>query len=125
MGTNGLLSFNISFNFFFNSPFSESTTSYLVAPFWDDVDIRDGNGRIFYESYDSGYFLDQVNTFLRRRRPSSFEGTWMLAAHWDAVYPYTFGFDPRVRISVIVITLDLYWEMSQSRIMNFFPLHYF
>ena len=89
MGTNGILSFNSSFNSYFNSPFPLSfTEAYLVAPFWDDVDIRGGNGRIMYEIHEDGYFLEQVNRFLQRKRPSSFEGTWMLVAHWDEVHPY-------------------------------------
>lgn len=102
MGTNGLLSFNNSYNPWFNNPFSEfSSPDYLIAPFWADVDIRGGNGRIFYEIHESGYFLDQVNTFLQRKRPSSFEGTWMLVAHWDAVHPYFGLFNPEVCCSNI------------------------
>ena len=88
MGTNGLLSIDTPHTFFFNTPFSEFSRDFLVAPFWDDVDIRGGNGEIFYEVFDGGYYLDTVNTFLQRQRPSSFEGTWMLAAYWDAVHPF-------------------------------------
>ena len=98
MSTNGILSFNAQYNRPYNSLFSETSPNYLVAPFWDDVDTRGGNGRIFYEIHESGYFLDQVNTFLRRRRPSSFEGNWMLVAHWDAVHPYFGETSPEVNI---------------------------
>ena len=88
MGTNGLLSFNSLFNRFSNTPLSESSEPYIIAPFWDDVDIRGGNGRVHYEIHESGYFLEQINTFLQIKRPSSFEGTWMLVAHWDSVHHY-------------------------------------
>ena len=91
VGTNGILSFGEEFNDWRNSPFSESfIPDYVVAPFWDDVNIVGGNGRITYEVHTSGYFLDQVNSFLQKRRPSSFVGSGMLVAYWDAVHPFSF-----------------------------------
>ena len=87
MGTNGLLSFGSSYNSFSNQVFPDFVR-YLVAPFWDDVDIRGGNGRISYEIHQSGYFLEQVNTYLKRKRPSDFQGTWMAVTYWDAIHPY-------------------------------------
>ena len=100
MGTNGLLSFNSSFNDFFNTPLSESSEPYIIAPFWDDVDISGGNGRVLYEIHESGYFLEQINTFLQRKRPSSFEGTWMLVVHWGAVHPFL-GFFPGIFFTTV------------------------
>ena len=89
VGTNGLISFGSSYNSFANQPFPGSVSSnYLVAPFWDDVDIRGGNGIISYEIYDSGYFLDHVSAFVRQQRPSTFQGTWMAVVYWDEVHPY-------------------------------------
>lgn len=84
-----MISFGIAFNSFTNEAFPGSVSSrYLVAPFWDDVDIRGGNGVISYETYDSGYYLDHVSAFIRRQRPSTFQGTWMAVVYWDAVHPY-------------------------------------
>ena len=92
MGTNGLLSFGTAYNSFTSQAFPGSSTisfRYLVAPFWDDIDIsRDENGQISYEIHQSGYYLDQVNDFLLRKRPSSFNATWMFVAYWDSVRPY-------------------------------------
>lgn len=91
VATNGLLSFDTSYGSFFNQPFPGSFAifnRYLVAPFWDDVDTRFDGGEISYEVHESGYFLNRVNSFLRRSRPSRFEGTWMMVAYWDAVNPY-------------------------------------
>ena len=96
MGTNGLLSYGSSFNSFSNRVFSQSDTFYLVAPFWDDVDIRGGNGRIFYQTIDSGLFLDQVNDYIQRVRPTSFEATWMMVAYWVEVHPYFGASNPEV-----------------------------
>ena len=70
---------------------------YLVAPFWDDVDIMGGNGVISYEIHNSsGYYLDHVSGFIRAITPSPFEGTWMLVAYWDAVHPYVGSDNPEV-----------------------------
>ena len=99
MGTNGLLSFNSSYNSFANEIFpggSSIISLYLVAPFWDDVDTRGGNGEISYEIHTNGYYLDEVNKFLQRKRPSDFMGTWMAIIYYDAVHPYFGAFNPEV-----------------------------
>ena len=92
VGTNGLLSFESAYNEFSNQVFpgsSEISSRYLVAPFWDDIDIsRDETGQISYEIHQSGYYLDRVNDFLQRKRPSAFSGSWMFVAYWDSVRPY-------------------------------------
>ena len=60
-----------------------------MAPFWDDINISGGDrGAISYETFESGYFLEQVNAFLRIR-PTSFEGTWMLVAYYNEVSPFS------------------------------------
>ena len=99
VGTNGLLSFDISYNSFSNQQFPGSSTIssfYLVAPFWDDVDITGGNGEISYEIHTSGFYLDEVNAFLQRKRPSNFEGTWMAVVYYNAVHPYFGASNPEV-----------------------------
>ena len=59
-----------------------------MAPFWDDIDIQFGNGQISYEIHESGYYLEQVSTFLSKRRLSSFQGTWMAVVYYYAVHQY-------------------------------------
>lgn len=92
MNTNGLLSFGSPYTEYSNQDFPGSGDTrllYLVAPFWDDIDIsRDQIGQISYEIHQSGYYLDQVNDFLQRKRPSTFSGTWMFVAYWDSVRPF-------------------------------------
>lgn len=95
MGTNGIISFGNSYNPFSNSRFPISGR-YLVAPYWDDIDIRNGNGRISYEVHESGFYLNQVSTFVARKRPSKFKGTWMVVIFYDAVHPYPSSTDSRV-----------------------------
>lgn len=108
VGTNGLLSFDAPYNSFSNQQFPISSR-YLVAPFWDDVDIRGGRGEISYEIHTSGYYLDEVNTFLQRKRPSDFAGTWMAVIYYDAIHPYFGLSNPEVKY--VFSTLILFQTM--------------
>ena len=88
MGSNGLLSFGWAYNSYYNQRLSARLRDYIIAPFWDFIYTGRG-GRVLYEVHVSGYFLEQVNTFLQIKHPSNFNGTWMLVAYWDAVHsPY-------------------------------------
>ena len=97
--TNGLISFGSAYTSWFNQVFPGSffiSSRYLVAPFWDDVDTRFGSGEISYEIHTDGYYLEAVNEFLKRNRPSNFEGTWMMVAYWNEVHPYFGLFNSQV-----------------------------
>jgi len=75
---------------FSNTAFPGPSGRYLVAPFWDNINIAGSDrGAISYETFESGYFLEQVNIFLQKGRSTSFEGTWMLVAYYNAVFPYS------------------------------------
>ena len=100
MGNNGLLSFNTSYDSFFNEAFPGFVSDrYLVAPFWGDVDTT-VTGQVLYEVYESEYAIDYVSAFLRRRNPSDFQGTWMMIAYWDRVLPYSF-FGTAFEVSIL------------------------
>ena len=59
---------------------------YLVAPFWNDVDISRGVGDISYQVYSTGSpLLDTVNTIISDKENTNFNGHWMLVAEWDGV----------------------------------------
>ena len=89
VGTNGYITFGSSaFTAYANTAFPGSSGQYIIAGFWDDIDIRNG-GSIKYEIFESGYLLDEVNEYLQRIRPTSFEGTWMLLANYDKVGAYS------------------------------------
>lgn len=91
IGSNGILSFGSPYNSFLNQELPVPG-QVLVAPFWDDIDTRFGSGTISFEVQDSGYFLEEVSEFIRRRKSAlSFTGTWMLIVYWEAVHPW-FGF---------------------------------
>ena len=62
---------------------------YLVAPFWDDVDISEGVGNISYQVYSIGSPpLDTVNTIISDEENINFTGHWMIVAEWDEVPAY-------------------------------------
>lgn len=105
---NGLISFDLPYGSFFNQPFPGSffiSSRYLVAPFWDDANINNGGGQIYYEVHESGYMLDLVSAYLRMQRPSEFQGTWMLVVFYDAVHP--FGFFASVSKPFDIVTYRL------------------
>ena len=83
------------------------------------MDIRGGNGEVSYETYQSGYYLDQVNEFLRRKIPSGFQGTWMIVVFWDAVHPYFGASSSEVRKLVLrtlflrVVTLFYFFYIGK------------
>ena len=92
IGTNGLLSFGSGYNSWSNQDFpgnSAISSRYLVAPFWDDVDIRGDNGEISYQVFQSGDDMEIVSSFIRSQTSfTTFEGTWMMVVFWDSVHPY-------------------------------------
>ena len=87
VGSNGIISFGTAYNPYVNSAFTSSTGRYAVAPFWDDINIGSG-GTISYETFESGYYLEQVNAYIQRTRPTTFEGTWMMNVYYKEVAPY-------------------------------------
>ena len=77
-------------------------SEYLVAPFWDDVDISGGVGDISYQVYSTGSpLLDTVNTIISDEENINFIGHWMLVAEWDGVPAYS-GSSNQVNITCIM-----------------------
>ena len=89
VGSNGLISFGTSgYNPYSNTNFPGNSGRYLIGPFWDDINTNNG-GETSYETFQSSYYLGQVNAFLNRKRAivAEFEGTWMMVAYYDDVAP--------------------------------------
>ena len=61
---------------------------------------------ISYQIYQSGYFLDHVSAFVRKLRPSTFQGTWMAVVYWDAIHPYIGESSPEVGNSICICQLQ-------------------
>ena len=71
--------------------------AYVVAPYWDDVDLRRA-GTISYEVHSmrgnnpgSNQLLDEVSGFVENSTGQSFQGSWMLVAEWKEVHPWPHG----------------------------------
>ena len=89
VGTNGYTTFGTTaYTEYRNSDFPGTSGQYITAGFWDDINIANG-GFITYEVIESGAFLDSVNAYIKRKRPTSFEGTWMLVASYEKVAPFS------------------------------------
>ena len=89
IGSNGIISFGDVYNPHVNAEFTNSLLGkYRVAPFWDDINTEDG-GTISYETFESGYYLEQVNAYIQRQRQNTFQGTWMINVYYKEVAPYS------------------------------------
>jgi hypothetical protein len=70
---------------------------FIVAPFWDDIDIRMA-GNIMYEVHtassgnlDSLNLISQVDSYILSATGEAFTGEWMVVAQWDMVHPWPHG----------------------------------
>lgn len=110
----------MSFREPFYSPFPQAfpgtsssvSNAYLIAPFWEDVDISSA-GDIYYETHDannsrSSELLAQVSEFVSNQTGTSFSGTWMTVAFWDQVHPYPHGLSPSILQFLIFLYPDIY-----------------
>ena len=95
MGTNGIISFQRGFYYWWPSPFPTYShyiqSRYVVAPFWSDNDIRI-TGDICYEVHervDASTAI--VSEYISHNTGTNFKGRWMLVAQWENVHPYPHG----------------------------------
>lgn len=98
IGVNGVISFGGEVH---NSPqafgnlFSSEGTSYVIAPFWSNNDIR-RDGRVRYEVYDGSTtasidVLNRISNLIASGSGEAFQGTWMLLVEWENCHPYPHG----------------------------------
>ena len=87
VSTNGILSFGQAFTFHYPEHFpGSSSSSYLVAPFWADNDITNGQGQVSYEVHDiPTEGMEWVGTFVSQQEQTSFSPSWMMVAEWKEV----------------------------------------
>lgn len=88
VNTNGILSFRGSFVVFTSAPFP-FTGLPLIAPFWDDVDTRNG-GTAYYRETANSTLLERFKSELVAVSPlfASFEPSSLFLATWDHVAAY-------------------------------------
>ena len=93
--TNGIISFDQPVYSTSTSRFPSNRNDihnlFIVAPFWDDVDIR-RSGNIFYKVFttlsDDAGVMVMVNDYIFRETGKAFYGEWMLVVTWDHVHPW-------------------------------------
>lgn len=115
MNENGVISFKDPWKYshpelFPTEKFDIRSRGSACAPFWSDVDIRK-SGSVRYatasgtsQNHRETSELLNVSRFINSRltneeNNSTFEGTWMLIAHWDNVHPSPHGADDHLGIS--------------------------
>lgn len=97
---NGIISFDRAFSLGapenFPSMDGDVYYSYLVAPYWSNIDTRRA-GRVQYEAYLRGdseasdQQMSEVDEFLGDEEDIDFVGEWMLLASWERVHRYPHG----------------------------------
>ena len=93
-----MISFSEPIYALITAPFPDGAPgAYVVAPYWDDVDLRRA-GNISYEVHSrsgnnpgSNQLLDEVSGFVENSTGQSFQGSWMLVAEWENVHPWPHG----------------------------------
>ncbi len=99
MCANGVISIGTShFNFFspnhFPTTFSAISASNVLAPYWNDHDLRSNNSAINYNAYsiemgpEAISKINMISTLISNQRAMNFSGIWMLVAEWDNVQSY-------------------------------------
>ena len=96
----GIISFDRPFTSTFQQAFPSQSGdifySYLVAPYWSNIDTR-LDGRVQYETLRLGDSDDVdlrfrfTNNVINSELNPNFTGNWILLANWENVHPFPHG----------------------------------
>ena len=85
MNSNGVLSFGRPFTRTSGSNFNSEFSPPIIAPFWDDVNVRRG-GTIYYRQDNTLLIADQVQQDINTQFPDiEFYPSLVFVATWDRV----------------------------------------
>ena len=86
VNTNGVISFLGTMSSFTPSPFPLGSNKRLIAPYWTDIDTRNG-GDIWYRESTNRKLLQQMSRAIRLLFPEQyrFQASWLFIATWDNV----------------------------------------
>jgi hypothetical protein len=86
VNTNGVISFLGTMSSFTPSPFPLGSNKRLIAPYWTDIDTRNG-GDIWYRESTNRTLLQLVSRPIRLLFPEQyrFQASWLFIATWDNV----------------------------------------
>ena len=110
MNTNGVLSFGTSYARAVGTNFNILSSPPIIAPFWDDVDIRRG-GTIYYRQDSNSTIMELVQKALVSEYPeaASFQPSLVFVATWDRVEPFGSSDRGRVNTFQVVVASDGTW----------------
>ncbi|OWF44878.1 Sushi, nidogen and EGF-like domain-containing protein 1 [Mizuhopecten yessoensis] len=108
VNTNGAISFQKTLSQFTPAPFPLQDHRSIVAPFWADVDIRNG-GTVWYRETTDPAILQRATDEIRLYNPdqSDFHASWVFVSTWDNVAFYgasTIGKTKRNTFQCVLIT---------------------
>ena len=113
MNTNGVLSFGRSFTSTSSgrSNFGFVSSPPIIAPFWDDIDIRRG-GVIYYRQVVNSFIIEQVQLEVSSQYPEVgfFYPSLVFVATWDRVAPYSGFQNSLVNTFQVIIASDGSWS---------------
>ena len=109
MNTNGVLSFGQIFTRTSSSGvnFNSVSSPPIIAPFWDDVDVRNG-GTIYYRQDNTSSIAEQVQQNINTQFPDVgfFYPSLVFVATWDGVERFGSGFSGLANTFQVVIASD-------------------
>jgi hypothetical protein len=112
VNTNGVLSFGASYILPVATDFNFVSSPPIIAPFWDDIDIRKG-GTIYYHQDSNSTITELVQKAVASEYPeaASFQPSLVFVATWDRVEPYISGPDARGLMNTfqVVVASDGTW----------------
>ena len=90
ISSNGLISFGSRFTYFV--PQSFPIPYNVIAPYWDDINLRN-KGVVRYATITHSHptlscLLDMTNDLIKERENVEFNATWVLVARWIDVCPF-------------------------------------
>ena len=107
VNTNGILSFRSPFTSYVPRQFPLTSFNVLIAPFWDDIDIRNMMGNIFFRFTVDPALLNQVGLISSEVFGSEMDPLLLFIVTWDAVAGYNF------RNQVYIIhQAYIWWDLS-------------
>ena len=87
MNTNGVISFKDSVEEFTPVTFPTANGQPMIAPYWADVDTRNG-GEVFYRQSSNVELFQRATNDVKRFFPGkfpSFQASWVFIATWQNV----------------------------------------
>ncbi|XP_048450359.1 sushi, nidogen and EGF-like domain-containing protein 1, partial [Rhincodon typus] len=88
VNNNGVVSFRDAVSQFTPNTFPLADGRPFIAPFWGDVDTRNG-GEIYYRQSSEPRLLQRASADINRHAPSlQFQAQWVFVATWDRVAFY-------------------------------------